>query len=386
LSADDRPLSILHVFRAPVGGLFRHVMDLARGQAARGHAVGVIADSLTGGERAESTLAALAPFLSLGVHRLSMPRQPGPRDLIALAQAVALVRRIKPDVIHGHGAKGGTYARAAIGAGRAIRAYTPHGGSLWFDWTTLTGRIALTTEKLLLARGQLYLFESAYSAALFRQKIGEPKGLARIVHNGVSRAEFEPVPPTANATDLIYLGEMRALKGVDVLIDAIAELAGHGRQVTATLVGAGPDKAVFRARVAERGLEAQLRFRPPMPAREAFALGHVMVVPSRAESLPYVVLEAAAAGKPLIATRVGGSPEIFGEQTTTLVTAEDSGALAAAIETALADPPATAEHARQLRERVAEHFSTDRMVESVLDGYRAALGRSALAVRRLSRR
>jgi hypothetical protein len=52
----DQPLRILHAVRAPVGGIFRHVLDLANGQADRGHHVGIVADSLTGGERAEAAL------------------------------------------------------------------------------------------------------------------------------------------------------------------------------------------------------------------------------------------------------------------------------------------------------------------------------------------
>ena len=64
---------------------------------------------------------------------------------------------------------------------------------------------------------------------------------------------------------------------------------------------------------------------PPMPARRAFALARTVVLPSRAESLPYVVLEAAAAGIPLIATRVGGIPEIFEGETERLVDARRRG-------------------------------------------------------------
>ncbi len=65
----------------------------------------------------------------------------------------------------------------------------------------------------------------------------------------------------------------------------------------------------------------------PMPARQAFALGRIMVVPSRAESFPYIVLEAAAAGKPLIATRVGGIPDMFGPLAERLVPPDDRIAL-----------------------------------------------------------
>ncbi len=79
------------------------------------------------------------------------------------------------------------------------------------------------------------------------------------------------------------------------------------------LVGSGPDEASLddRARRA-LGAASQVRFMRPMPARDAFALGRVLVVPSRAESLPYIVLEAAGARIPLVATDVGGIPEIFG--------------------------------------------------------------------------
>src|SRR6185295_14604497 len=126
----------------------------------------------------------------------------------------------------------------------------------------------------------------------------------RIVHNGVTRAEFEPVAAAADATDLIFMGELRHLKGVDLLIDAIAQLRRDGRNVSATLIGDGPDRDLFHAQVERLNLGGLIRFQPAMPAREAQTFGRVMVMPSRMESLPYVVLEAAASAKPLIATRV----------------------------------------------------------------------------------
>src|SRR5262249_37517764 len=80
----DRSLAILHVFRAPVGGLLRHVLDLARGQAAASHRVGIVADASPGGSRAEAALAELAPSLALGVRRVVMSRHLGLRDLTAV--------------------------------------------------------------------------------------------------------------------------------------------------------------------------------------------------------------------------------------------------------------------------------------------------------------
>jgi glycosyltransferase involved in cell wall biosynthesis len=112
-----------------------------------------------------------------------------------------------------------------------------------------------------------------------------------------------------------------------------------------------------------------------MPARKAQVLGRIMVVPSRAESLPYVVLEAAASAKPLIATKVGGIPEIYGPLTNSLIPPQDAGALAAAIAWSLDNPAAAAEIAQKISARVAASFSCDAMVDGVMAGYQAALFR-----------
>jgi len=222
-------------------------------------------------------------------------------------------------------------------------------------------------------RGDLFLFESGFAAETFERKIGKPRGLVRIVHNGVTPEEFEPVAATPDATDLLFMGEMRMLKGIDVLIDAIASMRRDGREVTATLVGNGAEGKTFHAQAERLGLGALIRFRSAMPARAAQALGRIMVVPSRLESLPYVVLETAAAGKPLVATRVGGIPEIFGPLADDLVPPDDAPALAKAILRILDRPDWAAEAAATLRGRVAASFSLQSMTDGVLAGYREAL-------------
>jgi glycosyltransferase involved in cell wall biosynthesis len=370
-----RALNILHVLRAPVGGLFRHVVDLVQGQIARGHRVGIIADSLTGNARSREIFAGLAPLLSLGVTLTPIHRPFGPHDLSAARHVIKRVRRAAPDVIHGHGAKGGAFARLALAGKPAIRAYTPHGGSLLLDHATWTGKAYLALERMLMPRGDLYLFESAYSARVFDGKIGQPSGLVRVVHNGVTAAEFEPVVLNSYATDLIFLGEFRPVKGIDVLIDAIESLHRGGLRVTATLVGDGPEMAALSAQVARVGLAGAIRFAPPMPARAAMALGRVVVIPSRAESLPYVVLEVASAGKPLITTSVGGIPEIYGPLLPALVPAGDVAVLAAAIAQAVTDPQTMDETTERLRARVAAGFSADAMVDGVIAGYEQAIRR-----------
>src|SRR5947209_19541838 len=98
----DQPLRILHAVRAPVGGIFRHILDLANGQVDRGHHVGILADSLTGGERADKALAELAPRLKLGVHRFAIRREPSPDDALVWLRFPLLIASRKPDALHGH--------------------------------------------------------------------------------------------------------------------------------------------------------------------------------------------------------------------------------------------------------------------------------------------
>ncbi len=371
------PLKILHVLRSPVGGLFRHVLDLARAQAARGHHVGIVADATTGGARADAAFASLAPHLALGLTRVPMSRHIGASDISAQRHVAQRARDTQADVLHGHGAKGGAYARLAS-ARNAIRVYTPHGGSLHYGRASPVGLLYLTLEQVLMRRTELFLFESAYGRDAFTAKIGTPRALVRVVHNGVTPDEFADVTAAPDATDVVFIGELRHLKGVDVLLDALARLARDGRPTSATIIGAGPDAEEFRAQSERLGLSSSIRFLGAMPARAGFARGHVMVAPSRAESLPYIVLEAAAAAVPLITTNVGGIPEVFGAQAARLIPPGDAGALAAAIRNALADPAALRNETLTLRGRVEAQFSADAMADAVL----AACGEALAAKRR----
>jgi len=362
-------MNILHVLRAPVGGLFRHVVDLAGGQIARGHRVGIIADARTGNAPSEEILARLAPKLALGLSRIPMRRQPSPTDVAAVWHVARRIAATGAEVVHGHGAKGGALARLAPAPRRIVRAYTPHGGSLH---DAVGGRLHIMLERALMHRGHLYLFESAYSHDTYRRKVGRPAGATRIVHNGVHEAEFAPIAPAADAADIVFLGELRRLKGVDVLLDAMALLRSRERALTATIVGGGPDAAAFKGQAARLGLGAAVSFRGPLPTRHALALGRIVAMPSRAESLPYVVLEAAAAAKPLIATHVGGIPEVFGPMADRLIPPDDAGALAQAILAAADSPERTEEAARTLRARIAAAFSVEAMVEAVVGSYHEA--------------
>jgi glycosyltransferase involved in cell wall biosynthesis len=368
----DQPLRILHAVRAPVGGIIRHILDLANGQADRGHHVGIIADSLTGGERAEAALAEIAPRLKLGVYRLAIRRNPSPTDVLVWANFMRLIKRLKPDVLHGHGAKAGAFIRLRAHSEDTIRVYTPHGGSLHYAPNTFKGALYGRLERRLMNSTELFLFESAFARDTYERTIGFPKGLVRCVFNGVTADEFDPVVRADDATDLVYVGEFRHIKGADLLVDAVARLHADGKPVTLTLAGDGEELGRLKAQVERLGLNEAVRFIGHVKARYGFSKGNLLVVPSRGDSMPYVVIEAAAAGIPMVAANVGGIPEIFGSHTDALFAPNIASAMADAIEIGLDDPAAAHERAKSLRERIFQHFSQKAMVEGVLAGYRDA--------------
>nr|WP_210279819.1 glycosyltransferase family 4 protein [Methylorubrum thiocyanatum] len=367
---------ILHVFRAPVGGLFRHVVDLTRLQAEAGHAVGLVCDASTGGERAERALADLGPHLALGVTRIPMRRNPHASDLGALRAVRERALAEQVDVLHGHGAKGGVFARLApLGrAGRSvIRAYTPHGGSYNYRPGTPLHRLYMAAEQVMARTTDLFLFESEYVASRHAAFAGGAPRLQRIVHNGLAEAEFAPVETAADPFDLVYVGELREAKGLPVLLRALAKVRAQGREMRLLMVGSGPDTESLAAMAENLGLRHAIAFEPPQAIRPVLGRGRVMVVPSLAESLPYVVLEAAAAAQPLVATNVGGIPEIFGSLSGDLVPPGDCEALSVAIMRILDEEPAIREgRARALSEALRMRFSMNRMATDVLCGYAAA--------------
>ena len=234
-------------------------------------------------------------------------------------------------------------------------------------------------EAILAWRTDLLLFESGYIADRFESLVGKPRHLAHVVRNGIAPRELEPVTPDADAADLLYVGEFRSAKGLDTLIDALGLLAKTaGRRPSLVLVGDGPERAALSARAETLGVATQLNFRAPMAAREAFAAGRILVVPSRAESLPYIVLEAAGAHKPIIATRVGGMAEIFGPYSGGLIPCDNPGVLRDALACKLDETPQeSSAKTRELADYVGARFSLSGMVDGVIAGYREAIARRA---------
>lgn len=373
-----KSLKIVHCFRSPVGGIFRHVRDLVDQQSAAGHEVGILCDSSTGGEFEDKLFEALAPKLTLGIKRIPMRRSISPSDLFTVWDAFKKIKKLQPDILHSHGAKGGAYARIIgsllrVSGNCVARLYCPHGGSIHYDSKSLKGRVFFTLERFFERMTDRLVFVSKYELDGYIEKVGPPRCPTSLVYNGLSDEEFIAVKPTKNAADFLYIGMMRDLKGPDVFLDAMALLQkADGSGPTAHFVGDGPDKDKYLKQIKDLGLSAKVTVHDAMPARKAFAMAKCVVVPSRAESMPYIVLEAIAAACPIICTNVGGIPEIFDTDPEVLVEAGNKTALSEAMNAMLASKSAK-KIAKNRQTAIKKRFSVSVMAGDVMKAYQASL-------------
>ncbi|PTM98845.1 glycosyltransferase family 4 protein [Mycoplana dimorpha] len=381
--ATDRPLRIIHCFRSPIGGIFRHVRDLAEYHARQGHDVGIVCDSSTGGVYEDALFDEIRPFLTLGIFRLPIRRSISPGDLKALWKSYREIRSLQPDVLHGHGAKGGAIARL-IGSAlrvnryRVARLYSPHGGSLHYARSTLAGRAILGIEHLLEFFTDALVFVCDFERDTYVEKVGKPRCRSERIYNGISDRDFDTVYPKEDAVDFLYIGMLRDLKGPDVFIDAFAKTERRvGRPLSALMIGDGPDEAKYERTMLRLGLGRRIGMMPAMKAREAFALTRAVVVPSRAESMPYIVLEALAANVPVIASSVGGIPEALGRGNIALAEPADADSLSQTMARSITDPT-WRRHAMPDPAAFKDAFSASTMASSMMKLYRELVPREGL--------
>ncbi|WP_075288658.1 glycosyltransferase family 4 protein [Pararhizobium arenae] len=373
-----RPLRIIHCFRSPLGGIFRHVRDLAEAHAKAGHEVGILCDSTTGGSYEDKLFDEIRPFLALGLVRLPIRRSIGPSDIKALWGSYKEIRSLRPDIIHGHGAKGGAVARIIGSALRVnrycvARLYSPHGGSLHYDKKTMLGKSVFFLEKIQEYFTDAIVFVCDFERCTYEAKVGRPSTYSERIYNGVNDADFGKVFARPDAADFLYIGMLRDLKGPDVFIDAFARTERLiGRPLSAIMVGDGPQKAEYEQMMLERGLGRRIQMVPAMKATDAFAFSRTVVVPSRAEAMPYIVLEALAAEKPVIASAVGGIPEVLGANAHVLAPPGDPQALAAIMTQSVTDAD-WARSAMPEPRHFKNSFSSSAMAGSLMHLYRRLL-------------
>jgi glycosyltransferase involved in cell wall biosynthesis len=230
----------------------------------------------------------------------------------------------------------------------------------------MSGRVFHLLERWLMGQTAAIIFESRYAQSTYTQLIGAPTCPTEVIYNGLQPDEFAGVVPLPNAADFVFVGELRDLKGIHVLVEALSGLVHRdGRPARLVMAGDGGARQALVTQIAALGLSDRVTLLGAQPARPSFAKGRVAVVPSLAESLPYIVLEAAAAELPVIATRVGGIPEIFGPTAASLIAPNDVAALRTAMQAALDHPEIAAAEMRQRLSYIAEHFAVDTMVGAI---------------------
>lgn len=378
MADDGPPLRIIHCFRSPVGGVFRHVRDLIEEHVKQGHKVGIVCDSSTGGAHEERLFAQIAPMLELGLTRLPIKRSISPGDLWALVKSYNHIKSLRPDILHGHSAKGGALARLIgsllrVNKYRVARLYSPHGGSLHYDRKSLKGQLFLRIERFQEHFTDALCFVCNFEQETYETKVGKPCTRTAMIYNGVQESEFETVPTREGAARFLYIGMLRDLKGPDIFIKAFAKMERSiGQPMSGVIVGDGPDRDKYADMIAKAGLSQRISMHAAMPARQAFALATTVVVPSRAEAMPYIVLEALAAGKTVIASHVGGIAEVLGEDSEALVPAGDADALAK-IMVKDAESPDWGKRVMPRPDSFKAKFSTPVMADDMMKLYRHLL-------------
>ncbi|MGZ4408095.1 MAG: glycosyltransferase family 4 protein [Gaiellaceae bacterium] len=309
-----------------------------------------------------------------------LPVRPMPEGLQGARRAVSfawVLRRPRPDVFHAHL----TWPLACkFGLAAAVAARVPVVVATHHLVPPFTlGRQALLQQRLLDFGVASRLAVSEDTARRLQALFGWPREKISVVHNGIPEALDAPQPdPYLRArllrgrrALLVVPARLDPLKGHEFLFKAALSLEG----VQVVVAGDGPERARLELQAKELGLAARvtfLGFRDDM--RRLLACADVVVLPSVAEGLPLAVLEAMAAGVPLVATRVGGTSEaVIDEVTGLLVPPQDPPALAAAIQRVLADPQAARRRAEAGAARVKAYFTSERMIASVESVYDALL-------------
>ena len=383
-------LSIVHVIaRLNVGGAALHVLQLAREQAQRGHDVLVVAGTLAAGEESMEYVAD-----ELGVHVLKLPllqRELSPRaDAAAILALRELLRQRRPDVLHTHTAKAGATGRlAALAVGsarpRAI-VHTYHGHVLSGYFSRRWERVFRLIERLLShTAGTLVAVSNEVRDDLVRFRVAPaerfvvvPYGFDLPAWSEADEAARRRLRAQVGADARFVVGWAGRLTAIKRPLDLVRTLGGLlERDVDAllVLVGDGEDRPAVEALAAELGLRDRCRFVGfQQRMRDWYAAFDAFLLTSANEGTPVAAIEALAAGRPVVATRAGGTGAVVANgETGYLERIGDTEALAARLALLARDPELGARMGERGADDVRERFTIGRMADEIEAVYRDLL-------------
>jgi len=293
-------------------------------------------------------------------------------DARALAELVRLCRRLRPDIVHAHSSKAGVLGRlAALLARVPVRVFTVHGWS-FAAYDGLAGRLYLWIERLM---RRLTTAVVCVAEATLRQGVAAracDPARAVVIHNAVDVASFAGRGASAGPPRIAAVGRFAYPKDFATLVEALELVRGDWR---AALVGDGPGLAEVESRSDPR---VEL-LGPRRDVADVLAQCDVFVLSSRSEGFPVSILEAMAAGLPVVATDVGGVGEaVVDGETGFLVPPGEAQALAAVLERLVGDPELRLRLGAAGRDRALRHFDVRGYHAAHVDLYRRELARLRL--------
>lgn len=362
--------SILHIISpAPVGGLETVVRRLARGHATRGHDVGVISIGPAVGR--------LPAFFRNGRESpvQTYPIEIGARAyLTALARVERVLDRFQPELVHTHGYRTDVLESRVARRREIPRVSTVHG----FTGGDLKNRVYEWLQRRALRR-----FDAVVAVArplrdqLHASGISEDR-LFLVPNAGAPIARPLARPKARKALGLPeeafvvgWVGRLNPPKGPDILLRAIDEIDDPGARVM--FVGPEEDER-YRQLARDLGIDDRIRWAGVVPdASRYFQAFDALVLSSRTEGTPMVLLEAMSAGVPVVATRVGGIPDVVSEHEAVLVPPEDPEALAQGIRRVRDDRSGASDRADRARARVESEYSMERWLDRYESVYASVL-------------
>ena len=310
------------------------------------------------------------------LHAISPAREPRPADLKTLATLARLVRGA--DVVHGHSAKAGFLLRlaAALTGRRSTCVFTPHGWSFWSAGGT-TGRLYVSLERLAAhwCRTIITLSADERDAGL-ASRVGSRDDYV-VIPNGIDLERFARAPEPV-AGRVLVVGRFAPPKRHDLVLRAFPEVHERFPGSELWFVGDGDDRPDSERLAAELGIDGATRFlgvREDVP--ELLAHAACVVLASDYEGCPLSVIEAMAAGVPVVATSVGGVPEVVRDGVTGILAEPGSvGGLVRGLAEVLGDERRAVELGRAGRELARERFSREQMAAATADVYERVVATS----------